>query len=130
MPNWVRIISVAVFAASFVLGMGLVSWYEIWEVPNDTALATLIAIVVKGEAVAVVSAAFAGVIEGGAYIVVIASYLVQKSRREGRAEGRAEAYADARRQLAAYYKRMQEARERGEEFNEPPPTFREDQGED
>ena len=86
MPNWVRIISVAVFAASFVLGMGLVSWYEIWEVPNDTALATLIAIVVKGEAVSVVSAAFAGVIEGGAYIVVIASYLVQKSRREGRAE--------------------------------------------
>ena len=130
MPNWVRIISVAVFAGSFVLGMGLVSWYEIWEVPNDTALATLIAIVVKGEAVSVVSAAFAGVIEGGAYIVVIASYLVQKSRREGRAEGRAEAYADARRQMAAYYKRMQEARERGEEFNEPPPTFREDQGED
>ena len=126
MPNWVRIISVAVFAGSFVLGMGLVSWYEIWEVPNDTALATLIAIVVKGEAVSVVSAAFAGVIEGGAYIVVIASYLVQKSRREGRAE----AYADARRQMAAYYKRMQEARERGEEFNEPPPTFREDQGED
>ena len=62
--------------------------------------------------------------------MVIASYLVQKSRREGRAEGRAEAYADARRQMAAYYKRMQEARERGEEFNEPPPTFREDQGED
>ena len=53
MPNWVRIISVAVFVASFVSGMGLVSWHEIGEVRNDTLLTTLIAIIVKGEAVSV-----------------------------------------------------------------------------
>ena len=108
---------------SFVAGMGLISWNEIGEVRNDTTLATFIAIVVKGEAVSVVSAAIAGTFEGGAYIVVIAYEMVKRSFDRGRAEGRAEGRADARRQNAAYYKRMQEAKERGEEFNEPPPNF-------
>ncbi|MCY3545233.1 MAG: hypothetical protein OXH22_14525 [Chloroflexi bacterium] len=34
------------------------------------------------------------------------------------------AYADAEAQNLAYYKRMREAIERGEDFDEPPPTFR------
>ena len=123
MPNWVRIISVAVFVASFVSGMGLVSWHEIGEVRNDTLLTTLIAIIVKGEAVSVVSAAIAGAFEGGAYIVVIAYEMVKRSFDRGRAR----AFAEARRQNAAYYKRMQEAHEHGEEFNEPPPTFDEEE---
>lgn len=129
--NWVRIISVAVFSVLFVLGMALVTWYEITEVTHDTPLATIIFIIIKGQAVAVVSAGFAGVIEGGAYIVVIAHNIVQRGiekgraegRVEGRSEGRDEAYEDAARQNEAYYKRMLEAREAGEDFNEPPPTF-------
>ena len=51
--------------------------------------------------------------------MVIAYEMVKRSFDRGRAAGR----ADARRQNAAYYKRMQKAKERGEEFNEPPPNF-------
>ena len=138
LPNWVRTISVAVFVASFVGGMGLVSWHEIGEVRNDTLLTTLIAIIVKGEAVSVVSAAIAGAFEGGAYIVVIAYEMVKRSFDRGRAEGveegvvkgRTNALAYAKRQNEEYYKRMQEARERGEDFNEPPPTFEDDEEQD
>jgi hypothetical protein len=127
LPNWVRTISVAMFVVSFIAGMALVSWHEISEVRNDTLLATLIAIVVKGEAVSVLSAAIAGTFEGGAYIVVIAYEMVKRSfdrgRVEGRAEGRAEGLSYARKRYEEYLMRMQEARERGEEFNEPLPTF-------
>ena len=162
-PNWVRISSIMVFALSFVIGMALVSWYEIGEVQHDSALATTIAIIVKGQAVSVLSTALGGVIEGSAYIVVIATYIVQKNREEGHAEGLAEglkqgrtegltegleqgiergrtegiekgrsegrtegiaeAYADANAKNAAYFQRMKEALERGEDFDEPPPTF-------
>ena len=38
-------------------------------------------------------------------------------------EGIAEAYADANAKNAAYFRRMKEALERGEDFDEPPPTF-------
>ena len=142
-PIWVRISSIMVFALSFVIGMALVSWYEIGEVQDDSALATTIAIIVKGQAVSVLSTALGGVIEGSAYIVVIATYIVQKNREEGHAEGRAEglaeglqqgrtegrtegiaeAYADANAKNAAYFRRMKDALERGEDFDEPPPTF-------
>ena len=117
--NWIRIISVVVFSVSFVLGMALVAWYEIAEVTHDTPLATTIAIIVKGQAVAVVSTGLAAVIEGGAYIVVIAHHIVQK----GIEKGRQEAYEDVEKQLDAYFKRMDEAREKGEDFNEPRPRF-------
>jgi hypothetical protein len=123
LPNWVRTISVAMFVVSFIAGMALVSWHEISEVRNDTLLATLIAIVVKGEAVSVLSAAIAGTFEGGAYIVVIAYEMVKRSFDRGRAEGRAEGLSYARKRYEEYLMRMQEARERGEEFNEPLPTF-------
>lgn len=131
LSSWVRTISVAIFVASFAAGMGLVSWHEMSEIRNGTILATMIAVIIKGEAVSVVAAAIAGTFEGGAYIVVIAYEMVKRGfdrgraegRAEGRDEGREEAYADADEKNAAYYKRMQEARERGEEFNEPPPRF-------
>ena len=123
LPSWVRTLSVSLFVASFVAGMGLVSWHEIAEVRNDTLLTTIVAIIVKGESASVVAAAAAGAFEGGAYIVVIAYEMVKRSFNRGRVEGRAEAYEDADKKIAAYYKRMQEARERGEDFDEPPPRF-------
>ncbi len=67
--------------------------------------------------------------------MVIASYLLDKAREKGYAEGypvghaqglaygRAEAYLDVDRQIVAYFKRMNAAREKGEDFNEPPPRF-------
>ena len=60
----------------------------------------------------------------------------KEGRVEGKEEGREEgvelgvkrgqdlAYADADAQNLAYYQRMREALERGEDFDEPPPTFR------
>ena len=137
--NWIRIISVSVFSVSFALGMALATWYEITEVTNDTPLATIIAIITVGQAVAVVSTGLAAVVEGGAYIVVIAHRMVQqgieKGKEEGRQEGivegivigenkgRTEAYEDVEEQLDAYFKRMDEAREKGEDFDEPRPRF-------
>ena len=134
LPNWVRVISVALFVVSFVGGMALVSWYEIGEVRNDTVLATLVAIIVKGESASIVSAAIAGAFEGGAYIVVIAYEMVKRGFDRGRAEGVKEGIVKGRAQgraqglayakkVADYYERKQEAQERGEEFNEPPPVF-------
>ena len=43
---------------------------------------------------------------------------------QGLAEVRAEAYEYANKRLAAYFKRMDAAREKGEDFNEPPPKFK------
>ena len=126
LPNWVRTISVATFVASFAAGMALISLHELIVVRSDTLLTTLIAVIIKGEAVSVVSAAIAGTFEGGAYIVVIAYEMVRRSFDRGRAEGLAEGRAEASRLFAGYLKRMREARERGEEFNEPPPMFYED----
>ena len=157
--NWIRVVSVSVFSVSFALGMALVTWYEITEVTQDTPLATTIAIIFGGQAVSVVSTGLAAVVEGGAYIVVIAHRMVQQGiekgkeegraegraegrqegivegiaighdtgrvegRAEGRTEGRTEAYEDVDKQLDAYFKRMDEAREKGEDFNEPRPKF-------
>ena len=125
--NWGRIISVAVFSVSFILGMALVAWYEIGEVTHDTPLATIIAIIVVGQAVVVVSTGLAAVVEGVYYIMVIAYHMVQRGvergRAEGREEGRDEAYQDVEKQLDAYFKRMDEAREKGEDFDEPRPRF-------
>ena len=59
-----------------------------------------------------------------------------RGHADGREEGKKEgvelgvkrgqdlAYADADAQNLAYYQRMREALERGEDFDEPPPTFR------
>ncbi len=133
--NWGRIISVAVFSVSFALGMALVAWHEIGEVTHDTPLGTIVAIIVVGQAVVVVSGGLAAVVEGVYYIMVIAYHMVQRGvergreegreegRTEGRTEGRDEAYEDVDKKLDAYFKRMDEAREKGEDFNEPRPRF-------
>ena len=92
---------------------------------SDNLLTTVIAVIIKGEAVSVVAAAIAGAFEGGAYVVVIAYEMVKR----GFDRGRARAFAEANKKNAEYYKRMQEARERGEDFNEPPPMFGDDEDE-
>ena len=129
--NWGRIISVSVFSVSFIIGMALVTWFEIAEVTHDTPLATIIDIIVTGQSVVVVSAGLAAVVEGAYYIMVIAYHMVQRGIERGRQEGiaigetkgRTQAYEDVDKQLEAYYKRMRDALEAGEDFNEPPPKF-------
>ena len=130
LPSWVRTISVALFVVSFIGGMALVSWYEVVQVRGDTLLATVVAIIVKGESVSVVSAAIGGAFEGGAFIVVIAYEMVKRGFDRGVARGRALERADIKRKLADYEKRRQEAHARGEEFNEPLPVFDDDEEEE
>ena len=131
LPTWVRVISVVLFVVSFVVGMAVVSWYEVVEVGNDTLLATIVAIIVKGESVSIVSAAITGAFEGGAFIVVIAYEMVKRGFDRGRAqgvvEGRAQERAVIKRKLADYERRRQEAHARGEEFNDPLPMFDDDE---
>ena len=131
LPRWVRIISVVLFVVSFIGGMALVSWYETAEVRNDTLLATLVAIIGRGESVSIVSAAITGAFEGGAFIVVIAYEMVKRGFDRGHAqgvvEGRAQERAVIKKKLADYERRRQEAHARGEDFNEPLPTFDEEE---
>ena len=49
--------------------------------------------------------------------------MLAEGLKQGRTQGIAEAYADANAKNAAYFRRMKEALERGEDFDEPPPTF-------
>ena len=126
LPNWVRVISVVLFVVSFIGGMAVVSWYEAIEVGNDTLLATVVAIIVKGESVSIVSAAIAGAFEGGAFIVVIAYEMVKRGFDRGVARGRALERDKIKRKLADYERRRQEAHAHGEDFNEPLPTFDDD----
>ena len=58
--------------------------------------------------------------------MVIAYEMVKR----GFDRGRAKAFAEVNRELAAYHKRMKEAHERGEEFNEPLPRFGDDEEEE
>ena len=141
LPSWVRTLSVALFVVSFIGGMALVSWYEVVQVRGDTWLATVVAVIVKGESVSVVSAAIAGAFEGGAYIMVIAYEMVKRGFDRGHAQGVEEGVVKGRAQglakglayaekVAAHYERKQEALERGEEFNEPLPMFEDDEVEE
>ena len=70
--------------------------------------------------------------------MVIAYEMVKRGFDRGRAQGHAEGVvegralerAEVRKQNIAYFKRMREAHERGEEFNEPPPLFDDEQEQD
>ncbi len=50
--------------------------------------------------------------------------LREQGRQEGRQEGRHEGRDEAREESRVWYERMQAARERGEDFDEPPPWER------
>ena len=141
--NRTRIISLSAYSAMFALGMTLTTWHELALAQGRSPLEIIVAIIFNAQAVAVASAGFAAIVESGVYIVVIASYIIQKERdaarekalaegielgigkgrEEGRGEGRDEAYKDADEQLDAYFKRMDAARAAGEDFDEPRPRF-------
>ena len=48
---------------------------------------------------------------------------VAEGREEGREKGREKGLEEADEEWRAWYNRMVEARERGEEFDEPPPEY-------
>ena len=127
-----RIISLTAYSALFALGMTLTTWHELSLAQGRAPLEIIVAIIFNAHVVSVASAGFAAIVESGGYIVVLASFIIQKEqekahakgREEGRGEGRDEAYKDADEQIVAYYQRMRAALDAGEPFNEPPPRFR------
>ena len=117
-------------------------WYEIYYVVNDSTSATVKAILIDAVAAAALGIYIVGTVD--TYMVlsklILEKYLNNRfvagkeegrkegeaeGRKEGRAEGRKEGRAEGRKQAnedwQAWYERMVEARERGEEFEEPPP---------
>ncbi len=136
------IISMMAYTAIFLIGMALIAYNEITQPPHQGVIPTIIQILIKGQAAAIVAGGAAISVETGAYIVVLASYLINKINNErekavaqavaeGRAEGIAEgksqgknmAYQRANTEFAAYMQRMRAAQESGEPFNESPPYF-------
>ena len=58
--------------------------------------------------------------------MIIASLILDKEREKAANKASNKAYKRANEQNKAYYKRMRAALDAGEDFNEPPPQFGED----
>jgi hypothetical protein len=125
-----------------LLGTGLLSWYETTQRAEDSAVETVLAII-SGMAEVGVAAAVATIVttEVIQNVMVTGEYLRQKlveplkekQRAEGRAKGRAEGLAEGlekgreaeRAAWEAWNRRRMDAESKGEPFDEPPPSLRE-----
>ena len=103
-------------------------WYEIYYLVDDSASATVKAILIDTVAAAALAIYIVGTVD--TYMVlsklILEKYLNNrfvageaKGREEGRQEGREEVSEEWR----AWYDRMMEAEARGEEFDELPPGY-------
>ena len=97
-------------------------WYEIYYVVDDSTTETVKAILLDAAASAAVAILITGTVETCMVLhkLILEKYLNNRfiaGVTEGREEGREEADEEWR----AWYNRMVEARERGDEFDEPPP---------
>ena len=123
-------------------------WYEIYYVASDSTTETVKAIYLDVAAATAVAIWIVGTIEAVMVLhkLILEKYLAnrfnegeerglergrEEGRKEGRKEGREEGRNTGREQAndewGAWYRRMLEARERGEEFDEPPPHVSRDQ---
>ena len=118
-PSRTRMITAAAYAGLFLLGIALIAYVEITQPPHESATLTIVAIIIKGQAAAIVAGGFAVALEAGGYIVIIASIILDKEREKAASK----AYKRANEQNKAYYERMRAALDAGEDFNEPPPQF-------
>ena len=129
-PSRTRIITAAVYAGLFLIGIAFIAYAEITQPPHESATLTIVAIIIKGQAAAIVAGGFAVAIEAGGYIVIIASIILDREREKAAnkaaSEATSAAYKRANAQTKAYYERMRAALDAGEDFNEPPPYFGKD----
>ena len=122
-----------VFTALFLVGMALLVVREVQAGDDASAVERIMRVWESAAAVAIASAAvsLAG-IETGGLIMLWREKLehVREARRaegrveglaEGRAEGRVEREQEMRRELTAWYERLEAARRDGKPFDEPPP---------
>ena len=133
-PTRTRIITAAVYAGLFLIGIAFIAYAEITQPPHESATLTIVAIIIKGQAAAIVAGGFAVAIEAGGYIVIIASIILDREREKAATKAAREATITATRrerklfneQIKAYHARMRAALDAGEDFTEPPPQFDED----
>ena len=121
-----------VFVALFGTGMGLMVAAGGGD-PERTTLQTVVAYwsLAGGMALASATGSMIVVDTGGPIMVLLDRALDARDARrkafreegrvEGLAEGRAEREQEMRRELMAWYERLEEARREGKPFDEPPP---------
>ena len=126
-PTRTRIITAAVYASLFLIGIAFIAYAEITQPPHESATLTIVAIIIKGQAAAIVAGGFAVAIEAGGYIVIIASIILDREREKATNKAVRETTRRERKlfnkQIKAYHARMRAALDAGEDFNEPPPQF-------
>ena len=123
------------------IGVSYVVWYNIWELTADSVHATIWGIITGVVTVGFASAIITILIlEIRKNAMIMGTYFERKikrrrelelaeareeARQEGRAEERKENVAEFNALIADWVKRRDEARDKGEPFDEPPPTLSE-----
>ena len=115
---------VIVFTVLFGTGMGLMVAAGGGD-PDRTLLQTVVAYwsMASGMAIAAAAGSMLAVEPGGSIMVLLDRALdARDARRKAyREEGRAEREQEMRRELMAWYERLEAARRDGKPFDEPPP---------
>ncbi len=106
----------AILAANLLTAVAM--WYEIYYVVSDSVTETVKAILVDTAAAAAIGIFAVGTV--GTYMVL--SKLILEEYLENRFnDGKAKGAEQNDEMWRAWYTRMTEAKDRGEEFSEPPP---------
>ena len=110
-----------VFTALFLVGMALLVVREVQAGDDASAVERIMRVWESAAAVAIASAAvsLAGIETGG--LIMLWREKLEHVREARREEGRAEREQEMRRELTAWYERMEAARREGTPFDEPPP---------
>ncbi len=93
-------------------------WYEIYYVVNDSTSATIKAILIDAVAAAALGIYIIGTVDT---YMVLSKLILEKYLNNRFVAGEAKGRQQANEEWHAWYNRMMEAREQGEEFDEPPP---------
>ncbi len=93
-------------------------WYEIYYVANDSASATVKAILIDAVAAAALGIYVVGTVDA---FMVLSKLILEKYLNNRFVAGEAKGRQEANKEWQAWYDRMVEAGKRGEDFDEPPP---------
>ena len=106
----------AILVANFLTAVAM--WYEIYYVVVDSTTETVKAILVDTAAAAAIGIFAVGTVDT---YMVLSKLILEKYLENRFNDGKARGAEQNDEMWRAWYARMMEARERGEEFNEPPP---------
>ena len=106
----------AILIANLITAVAV--WYEIYYVVNDSTSATVKAILIDAVAAAALGIYIVGTVDT---YMVLSKLILEKYLNNRFVAGKEEGREESDEEWRAWYNRMVEARERGEEFDEPPP---------